>query len=233
MSNEVKVPFFVFNPKSYLYGQELLILAKKADELAKKYPECSILVTVPFADIQAISAATDKIIVTAQHMDGITLGRGMGHVLPESIYQAGARGVFLNHAERPLSLGELAKSLERAKELSIKTVVCADSIAEAQAIAIMKPDVILCEPTELIGTGKVSGSEYINQTNQAVKAIDETILVMQAAGISTPNDVYQTIMLGADGTGCTSGITNAESPIDMLTEMIEMLVKAYKEKEGE
>jgi hypothetical protein len=44
---KIKLPFFVFNPKSYLYGEELLKLAKRADELAAKYPECSILVTVP------------------------------------------------------------------------------------------------------------------------------------------------------------------------------------------
>ncbi|MGG5372547.1 triose-phosphate isomerase [Enterococcus sp. AZ196] len=230
MSTKINRPFFVFNPKSYLYGEELLALAKRADELALKYPECSILVTVPYADIAAVKNATEQIIVTAQHMDGIKPGRGIGHVLPESIYHAGARAVFLNHAERPLTVSDLSQALKRAKELGIQTIVCADSIAEAQAVAIMGADVILCEPTELIGTGQTSDSAYIQQTNQAIKEIDETILVMQAAGISTAEDVYRTIELGADGTGCTSGITNAESPLEMLTEMVEALVKAYKER---
>ena len=40
MSTKIKTPFFVFNPKSYLYGEELLKLANRADELAAKYPEC-------------------------------------------------------------------------------------------------------------------------------------------------------------------------------------------------
>ena len=230
MTNRIKYPFFVFNPKSYLYGEELLILAKRADELALKYPECSILVTVPYADISAIKDATKNIIVTAQHMDGIEPGRGMGHVLPESIYHAGARAVFLNHAEKPLTLAALAQSMKKAKAMGIKTIVCADSIDEARAIAVMGADVILCEPTELIGTGKTSDDSYVQQTNQAIKAIDKTILVMQAAGISTAADVYHTIKLGADGTGCTSGITNADSPIDMLTDMVEALMKAFKER---
>ncbi len=230
MSNKIKYPFFVFNPKSYLYGEELIKLAKRADKLALKYPECSVLVTVPFADISAVKNATEHIIVTAQHMDGIRQGRGIGHVLPESIYHAGARAVFLNHAERPMTVAALAQAIKRAKELGIETIVCADSIPEAKAAAIMGADVILCEPTDLIGTGQTSDSSYIEQTNQAIKEIDENILVMQAAGISTPDDVYRTIELGADGTGCTSGITNADSPADMLTDMIEALVKAYKER---
>ena len=230
MTHKIKSPFFVFNPKSYLYGEELVALVKRADELAVKHPECSILVTVPFADIAAVNNATENIIVTAQHMDGIYPGRGIGHVLPESIYHAGARAVFLNHAERPMTVAALAQSIKRAKELGIQTIVCADSISEAKAVAVMGAEVILCEPTELIGTGKTSDSSYIEQTNQAIKEIDDTILVMQAAGISKAEDVYRTIELGADGTGCTSGITNADSPAEMLTDMVEALVKAYKER---
>ncbi len=230
MTVEIKQPFFVFNPKSYLYGEELLRLAQRADELAAKYPECTVLVTVPFADISAVKQATEKIVVTAQHIDGITPGRGIGHVLPESVYHAGARAVFLNHAERPLTLAGLAQAMKRAKELGMKTIVCADSIDEARAVAILGADIILCEPTELIGTGQTSGSDYIEETNQAIKEINPDILVMQAAGISSGEDVYRTIKLGADGTGCTSGITNAASPADMLTEMVEAVVQACKER---
>lgn len=230
MTVEIKQPFFVFNPKSYLYGEELVKLAQRADELAVKYPECSVLVTVPFADIAAVKQATEKIIVTAQHMDGITPGRGIGHVLPESVYHAGARAVFLNHAERPLTLAELTKSMKRGRELGMKTIVCADSIEEAKAVAVLGADIILCEPTELIGTGQTSDSRYIEQTNQAIKEINPNILVMQAAGISSAEDVYRTIKLGADGTGCTSGITNASSPADRLTEMVEAVIQAYEER---
>lgn len=226
----VKRPFFMFNPKSYLYGEELLALAKVADEQAQKHPEMSIFVTAPFADLKAISDATEHIIVTAQHMDGIKPGRGMGHVLPESLYAAGARATFLNHAEQPLQLNEIVASVNRAKELGILTVVCADSMAEAKALATLSPDIILCEPTELIGTGQTSDASYIEQTNQAIREVDENILIMQAAGISSASDVYKTIEMGADGTGCTSGITNAESPKQMLTDMIDAAFSAYQAK---
>lgn len=222
-------PFFVFNPKSYLYGAKLLDLALVADDLAQKYPQHSIFMTVPVAEVAMIATQTKKIIVTAQHVDGILPGRGMGKILPESLYAAGARAVFLNHAEHPLTITALVAAVKRAKALGILTIVCADSIKEAQMIANLAPDIILCEPTELIGTGKTSDQQYIKQTQQAIRLIDPKILIMQAAGISSPNDVYRTIQLGADGTGCTSGITKAADPAQMLREMVAALVKASEE----
>lgn len=222
-------PFFVFNPKSYLYGVKLLDLALVADDLAQKYPQHSIFMTVPVAEVATIAAQTKKIIVTAQHVDGILPGRGMGKILPESLYAAGARAVFLNHAEHPLTITSLVAAVKRAKALGILTIVCADSIKEAQMIANLAPDIILCEPTELIGTGKTSDQQYIKQTQQAIRLINPKILIMQAAGISSPNDVYRTIQLGADGTGCTSGITEATDPAQMLREMVAALVKASEE----
>lgn len=224
----VKAPFFMFNPKSYLFGDDIVEMAKVAEEMAVQYPEASVFVTCPFADISRIAAVTDKAIVSAQHIDGIKPGRGMGHVLPEAVKAAGAQASFINHAERPLTFSELVKAVERANELDIVTVVCADSLKEARAIATLEPDIILCEPTELIGTGNTSDASYVTSTNEAIKAVSPNTLVMQAAGISSAQDVYNVIELGADGTGCTSGITGAPDPKQMLRDMVEAAVKASK-----
>lgn len=224
----IKRPFFIFNPKSYLFGDELLKLAKKADELAEN-KNMTIIVTAPFADLQNIKNNTENIIVCAQHMDGIEPGRGMGHIFGESLINIGVQATFLNHAEHPMKFSDLVKSIERCKELNLISIVCADSINEAKTISLLAPDIILCEPTELIGTGKTSDESYIESTNQAIKAINDSILIMQAAGISNSDDVYRTISLGADGTGCTSGIVKAEDPAQMLEEMIEAAYKAYHE----
>lgn len=227
----IKKPFFIFNPKSYLYGEKLLDLAKLADDMAEKYKdEMSVFVTAPFSDLSRIASETQHIIVTAQHMDGIIAGRGMGHVLPESLYHSGVRACFLNHAEYPLSLSKLVNAVKRAKQMNIITVVCADSIEEAEIIAKLNPTIILCEPTQLIGTGKISDVSYIEMTNRAIRRVNESILVMQAAGISSVQDVYRVIELGADGTGCTSGIIKAENPKKMLVDMIEACIKSYKER---
>jgi triosephosphate isomerase len=155
----------------------------------------------------------------------------MGYVLPESLKAAGVKAVFLNHAEHSLKLNTLVKTIKKAQELGIITIVCADSLEEAIAIAKVKPDILLCEPTELIGTGQTSDFDYIIETTNKIKEIDENILVMQASGISTGEDVYNTIVNGADGTGATSGIMESTDKSKKLEEMIQAISKAKKEIE--
>ena len=105
-------PFLIVNPKSYLYGEKSLELAKAADKTAKE-TGLQIYFTCPYADIRLIKENTENLIVCAQSMDSLTPGRGMGHVLPESLKEAGAEAVFLNHAENQKTVSELyAKNLE-------------------------------------------------------------------------------------------------------------------------
>ena len=98
-------PFLVVNPRSHLYGKESLALAQAADAAAKK-TGLKIYFTCPFSDIRYIRENTDAIIVTAQAMESLKPGRGMGHLLPEALYEAGARATFLNHAENPMTMAQ-------------------------------------------------------------------------------------------------------------------------------
>lgn len=218
-------PFFVVNPKSYLYGQDVLDLAKVADDLAKKY-DFDVLFTAQAVDLAAVKKISDKLIVTAQHMDGIVPGRGMGHVLPEALKANGVEATFLNHAECQRSFNELSASLKRADELGIVTIVCSNTLTDAKALAEFKPDIMVCELNELIGTGKTADASYMQGTNEAVKAVSPQTQVLQAAGISTPEDVYNAIKYGADGTGGTSGIVCAADPKQTLIDMFAALDRA-------
>jgi triosephosphate isomerase len=224
-----KKPFLIVNPKSYLYGQKSLDLAMAADRVAAD-TGLEIYFTCPYADIRMISEKTEHIVVCAQSMDPLTPGRGMGHILPESLHEAGARAVFLNHAENPKTVAQLAACIRRAKELGMTAIVCADSVAEARAVACLDPDIVLAEPTDLIGTGKVADDSYTTETVKALNAINPDVLVMIASGVSTAQDCYNVIKLGADGTGATSGILNAPSPAVRVREMAEAIVKAGKER---
>ena len=92
-------PFLMVNPKSYLYGEASLDLAKAADQTVAE-TGLTIYFTCPYPDIRMIAEQTEHIIVTAQSMMPLKPGRGMGHLLPEAIKAAGAGAVVLNHAER-------------------------------------------------------------------------------------------------------------------------------------
>lgn len=226
---KIRTPFLVVNPKSYLYGEKSLDLALAADKIAEE-TGLEFFFTCPFADIRYISENTKNLIVTAQHMESLKPGRGMGHVLPESLKEAGARAVFLNHAENTMTVAELSKTIERARELDMATIVCADSVAEAVALANFNPDIILAEPTELIGTGQVADNSYVIETTKKIREINPNILVMIASGVTTADDVYNVIHLGADGTGGTNGILGAPDPKKRIEEWAQAMLKAVNEK---
>ncbi|HCM90001.1 MULTISPECIES: triose-phosphate isomerase [Vagococcus] len=229
MKRELRTPFFVVNPKAYLYGEKSLELALQADALSEKY-DVDILFTVQHADAYRISQQTKHLIITVQHMDSLVPGRGMGYILPEGLVENGVAATFLNHAEHPVQVSELVQVMKRADELDLLTIVCADSIAEAKAIASLNPDIMICEPTELIGTGQSSDIEYMRNTNESVNSVNPDILVLQAAGISSPEDVRKALMSGADATGGTSGIIAADNPVEMLEEMLKELVRFREEQ---
>ena len=123
-----------------------------------------------------------------------------------------------------MTLDELAKAINRADELGLITIACANSLQEVKAVAALQPDIMVCEPTELIGTGQTSDVSYMEETNQAIRAINKEIKILQAAGISTADDVAKALQSGADGTGGTSGIVCAPDPQNVLTEMIKKLL---------
>ena len=229
MKREIRRPFFVVNPKSYLYGEQTLALARKADELAVRY-DIDIFFTAQHVELKDIKKEAPHVIVTAQHMDSVTPGRGMGAILPEALKEAGVEATFLNHIEHAMTVADLADTMARARELGILTIVCADSPAETAAVAAMHPDIIVCEPAKLIGTGVTSGNEYMKESDSVVRRLSPETLVLQASGISTGQDVYNAIVAGgADGTGATSGIVAREDPEAALEEMIIAIAKARDE----
>lgn len=221
---KIRRPFFIVNPKSYLYGDDSMKMAKIADKLAKKY-KIDCLFTGQLVDLPKIAKETNNLIITAQHMDSLIPGRGMGHVLPEGLVNMGIQAVVLNHAEKPLTIAELDKTVRRAKAVGLMTVVCADTVEQCKAVAELGPDCMICEPDSLIGTGNSSNEEYISQTTKAVREVNKNILIMQAAGVSTAEDVEKVMKLGADGTGGTSGIIKAPSWENKIDEMMAALVK--------
>lgn len=225
----LRPPFFEVGPKAYLYGEELVRLALEIDRAAVDY-DVDVVLTPQPVDITRLAERMRRVMIFAQHMDALPAGRGLGSILPEAVRAAGAVGVMLNHAERPLSMAVLRETIARADAVGLATMVCADTLEEIRAIAEMAPNVIVAEPTALIGTGRTSESEYVRRTIAVVQAIHPDIMVLQGAGISGGRDVYNVIKLGAQATGSTSGIIKAPNPAAMAREMISSLRKAWDEE---
>ena len=228
MKAKIRVPFFETSVKNYIYGDAVLEYAKAAEAAAKEY-DVDVIFVAPYTDIRRVRENTERLIVFAPYMDAIYPGRGIADVLPEALKAAGAQGVVLNHSERPMTLTAIKKTIERANELDMLSFVCVDTISEAQAIAHLHPDIMNPEPTELIGSGKVSDMAYVKEVVRAVKAIDPAILVEQAAGITTAQQVYDFIMAGSEAGGAASGILKSSDPLTLLHEMVRYMRKASDE----
>lgn len=220
----LRSPFFEIGPKGYLYGRDALELAEAVDIFSAEF-DVAVVFTPQFTDIYPIAHGTKYLLVCTPHMDFRPPGRGQGSVLPEAVKAAGAAGAMFNHAERPLTFQAIKGGVERAREVGLFSIVCADSIAEIRASAFLRPDVVVAEPTELIGTGRSSDTAYVAASIAAVREISPDTMVLCAAGISTGDDVYEVIMAGADATGSSSAICKSPDPIKTAREMI-MAVRA-------
>lgn len=221
MKPVIRAPYFEVGTKNYVYGDTLLAYAKAADAAAEKY-DIDVLFICPATEIRRVAEHTSRLIVLAPYMDTLRPGRGMADVLPEGLKAAGARGVVINHCEKPMSLPQMKATIDRARELDFLVFACADTIEEAKAIAQLHPDIINPEPSELIGgtDGGVSDMSYVRESIRVIKEIDPDIMVEQAAGITNGRQVYDFIMAGSEAAGAASGIMNAKDPIAMIDEMI-------------
>ena len=127
-------------------------------------------------------------------------------------------------------LKEIEKAIKRADELGLATMVCADSIEEVKAIAKLGPNILVAEPTELIGTGKPADKEYVDEVIRVIKEINPQIKPFPSAGVSKPQDCYNIVKAGAAASGCSSAIAKSEQPLILAEEMIKAVRQAYDER---
>ncbi|MBR0189674.1 MAG: triose-phosphate isomerase [Clostridia bacterium] len=228
---KISEPFFEYGPKCYMYGETLLNMAKGLEKLAIKY-NVDVVLDIPDTEIYNIAHNVDtkRVHVYSQHMDSLEVGRGMGRTLPEALKAAGAVGVMLNHAEHKLTIEEIEKAIKRADSVGLATMVCADSIEEVKAVARLAPNILVAEPTELIGTGKPADKAYVDEVIRVIKEINPDIKPFPSAGISKGEDCYNIIKAGSSASGCSSAIAKAKEPLKLAEEMIAAVRRAYDER---
>ena len=113
----LKEPIIAINFKTYIEatGERALKIAKAAEKVYKE-TGITIVVAPQLADLYRIAQEVE-IPVFAQHIDPVKPGSHTGHVLPESIKEAGAVGTLLNHSENRMILADLEAAIRRAEEV--------------------------------------------------------------------------------------------------------------------
>jgi len=228
MAQKIQVPIVIVNFKTYAEatGKRALELAKKAERINDE-TAVSMGVAPQFTDLAVVSKSVD-IPVFAQHIDPIKPGGHTGHVLAESVKEAGAKGTLVNHSERQLKLSDVDEIVRITREKGLLTVVCANNPSVSVAAAALKPDFIAIEPPELIGTGiSVSKAkpEVVKGTVQLVRNVNAGVVILCGAGISTGEDVRAALRLGTQGVLVASGIVKAKDPYAVMLEFAEAIRK--------
>lgn len=212
-------PFFEIGPKNLLRRAELEALARSAGQAGAECGVC-VVFTVPTALVAPIRDLDTGVLVFAQGMEPDPMGPSVGRVTAESLIDAGASGVMLNHDSNPMAMDRLSLTAERAHQTGLQTILCADTEAEALALAELDPTAILLEPPALIGTAGPVDRGWIPPANNSLRSRAPHILLMHAGGVSAPSDVVSIMTLGADGTGSTSGVLGAHNPLDAAQRFI-------------
>ncbi len=180
----------------------------------------SIVVAPQFADISSVAEAVE-IPVFAQHIDPITPGSNTGHILAESVKEAGAVGTLINHSERQLKLIDIDAAIRLAREKNLISCVCANNPSVSAAAAALKPDIVSIEPPELIGTGVAvsrAQPEVVTDTVKLVREVNANVAILCGAGISHGEDVAVALRLGTQGVLVASAIVKAKDPYSILHE---------------
>ena len=213
------------NPKSYLYGEELIAFGLFADQLAKKYNKIDVYFCCPFVHIQELSKKTEHLIIAAQSMDPVGVGSSMGKVFPESLVNVGCKAVVLNHNDKPMTTSELVSSFKICRNLKLKTMICAGDLEEVEMISVLRPDIMICETHDSIGQGISSSSAYMIETKRMINKHSKSTKIIQGGGIMDEKDITKAIVSGADGVGMTSGIVCASNPFEKLKRLIQAVDK--------
>lgn len=226
---KLRTPIILINFKTYQEstGRRAIKLAETAEKVSLETEVC-IGLAPQLTDIAPVARLV-TLPVFAQHVDPITPGSFTGHILPESVKEAGATGTLINHSERSLRPAEIDATIGRAREAGLVSVVCASNPDVSAATVALRPDMLAVEPPELIGTGiPVSSAkpEVVSGTVELVKEINPDVVVLCGAGITRGEDVAAALRLGTEGVLVASGVVKAKNPYRVLLEFAEAVTKA-------
>jgi triosephosphate isomerase len=222
----VKYPLILVNLKTYKegMGENAVKLGKIAEQVHVK-TGASIALAPQLVDTKLVIDGCETP-VFAQHVDAVGMGQFTGHVLPESVAEAGCVGTLINHSERQLPLEVIKATVKRAREADLASVVCVDTVEKGRQVAAFEPDAIAIEPPELIGSGvSVSKAkpEVISGAVAAIKHVNTKIHVLCGAGVTNGEDVAIAQKLGAEGILVASGVVKSKDPQAALLDLARSL----------
>jgi triosephosphate isomerase len=217
------MPLIAINFKAYpqVMGEKGLKLAQLCQTISEE-SGIPFIVCPQQIDLAHIAHSV-SIPVYAQHTDACEPGSQTGHVVPQAVHQAGARGTLINHSECRMKVFDIDWVVRKCTEVGLETIVCTNNIDVSRASAALHPTFVAVEPPELIG-GDVSvtsaNPDIVSGTVKEIKAIAPQVRVLCGAGVKTAEDVRVAVELGTEGVLLASGVVKAADQKKALYDLI-------------
>jgi triosephosphate isomerase len=87
---------------------------------------------------------------------------------------------------------------------------------------------VAIEPPELIGSGRAVSKErpeIVSESVERIRSVNQNVRILCGAGITTGEDVYAALKLGAEGVLVASGVVKATKPEDVLMDFCKAVRK--------
>ncbi len=216
-------PVIIVNFKAYseVNGPGALELAKICEKVSEEVG-LTVGICPPTVDLGYV-ARNVSIPVLAQNVDPRAPGSATGWITPSMVKKCGAIGTLINHTEHKIKPNDIIECMGLSKASELITVICSDNDKVAAQVAQMRPDFIAIEPPDLIG-GDISvttaNPKIIENTVEAVREVNRTVMILCGAGIKTGKDVHAALDLGADGVLLASGVVRAKDPEAAVRDLV-------------
>lgn len=212
------VNFKIYNEGT---GENALSLAKTLEKVAVE-KKIKVIPVVQASDVKEIATST-TLEIWVQKIDPVEFGAHTGMVIPEAVFEDGAAGTLLNHSEnRAENFSFLQKSVERATQAGLKTLVFAKDMQELKKISRLNPTYLSYEPPELVGNPDTSVAQERPEVIAKAVVISrgKGIPLVVGAGIKSKEDVKKSLELGAVGVAVASSVVKSADPKASLEELV-------------
>ena len=200
------------------FGDEAVRLANIVKRVSEKY---KIRMVITASALDALRLKDLGVEVWLQNVDEYGEGKHTGWVSAQQAMALGIKGSLVNHFEHQGKKGTIAKIIKN-KPKGFELMCCVKTTGQIEDwVARLKPDYILYEPPELIGSSDKSvATEQPEIIKKAVEKAED-IPVMVGAGVKNKEDVIVSLKMGARSVGLASGFVLSEDPERVLTDIAE------------
>jgi len=192
-------------------------LAKIVKDIGDKY-KIRTVIAVSALDALRIVKETG-VEVWLQNVDQYQNGKHSGWVSSLQAINLGIKGSLLNHSEHQSPKGTVLKILKNKPD-GFKIICCVKSLKQAEKWVIKaKPDYILFEPPELIGSLNKSIATEKPQSIQKMAKLCLEIPLIVGAGVKNRKDVKISLKMGAKAVGLSSAFVLSNNPKEVLEDI--------------